>query len=132
MWPTPPVPIVVELSPFLKPSIGILRPVLHGMVPVLGTLCYDVIVKRSAVYQGVKQGRLLVKHLIPAVWRPIHSLWHEVIAFVFFCLAIWAGFKAVRLIHEHSEKGYLVLAGTVVLLWYGLDGFFRARKISRS
>jgi hypothetical protein len=96
------------------------------------SLCYDVKVKQSTVQQGVKQGRLLVKHILPALWKPIHSLWHEVIAFVFLCVAIWAGFRAVRLIHEHSDKGYLVLAGTVVALWYGIDGFLRARKISRS
>ena len=88
--------------------------------------------KRSAVEQGVRQGRLLVKHLLPAIWKPIHSLWHEVIAFVFLSLAIWGGAWAVRHLHEHGGKAYLVLAGTFVLLWYGIDGFRRARKISRS
>ena len=94
--------------------------------------CYDKSVKRSAVEHGVKQGRLLVKHLLPAIWKPIHALWHEVIAFVFLSLGIWGGFWAVRHLHEHGGKVYLVLVGTLVLLWYGIDGFRRARRISRS
>ena len=88
--------------------------------------------KRSAIEQGVKQGRLLVKHLLPAIWKPIHALWHEVIAFVFLSLAIWGGFWAVRHLHENNGKVYLVIAGTLVLFWYGVTGFLRARKISRS
>jgi hypothetical protein len=80
----------------------------------------------------VREGRLLIKHLLPAIWKPIHALWHEVIAFVFLSLAIWGGFWVVRHLHEHSSRVYLVLAGTLVLLWYGVEGFLRARKISRS
>ena len=100
--------------------------------------CYDEAVRRSTVEQGVKQGRLLMKHLLPAIWKPIHSLWHEVIAFVFLSLAIWGGFWAVRHLRYFGDtrtdqgKVYLVFAGTAVLLWYGVDGFRRARKISRS
>jgi hypothetical protein len=92
-----------------------------------------VIVKReAAVQQGVRQGRLLVKHLLPAVWKPIHSLWHEVIAFIFLILAIWLGSWAVRQLYHHNPRAYLGLALTFLLLWYGVDGFLRARKISRS
>ena len=100
--------------------------------------CYDEAVRRSTVEQGVKQGRLLMKHLLPAIWKPIHSLWHEVIAFVFLSLAIWGGFWAIRHLRYFGDtttdqgKVYLVFAGTAVLLWYGVDGFRRARKISRS
>ena len=89
-------------------------------------------VKQSAVQQGVRQGRLVVKHLIPAIWKPIHSLWHEVIAFVFLSLAIWSGSWVVRQFHHHSSRAYLGVGVTVLLLWYGIDGFLRARRISRS
>src|SRR5215469_6153206 len=64
--------------------------------------CYDGAVKRLAVEQGVKQGRLLLKHILPAIWKPIHALWHEVIAFVFLSLGIWSGSWAVRHLHERS------------------------------
>jgi hypothetical protein len=91
-----------------------------------------VVVKRLPIEQSVKQGRLLVKHVLPAVWKPIHSLWHQVIAFVFLCLAIWLGSWAVRQLHQHNPRAYLGLGLTLLLLWYGVDGFLRARKISRS
>jgi hypothetical protein len=95
-------------------------------------LCYDVKVKQSAVQQGVKQGRLLVKHLLPAVWKPIHSLWNEVIGFLFLCLAIIFAFQAVRHLHEHDWRVYLAFPVILLLLWFGIDAFLRARKISRS
>ena len=108
------------------------------LAPRADIFCYDEAVKRSAVERGVKQGRLLLRHLLPAIWKPIHSLWHEVIAFVFLSFAIWGGFWAVRHLRFLGDtttpqgKVYLVLVGTLVLLWYGVDGFRRARKISRS
>jgi hypothetical protein len=95
-------------------------------------LCYDVKVKQSAVQQGVKQGRLLVKHLLPAVWKPIHSLWNEVIGFLFLCLAIICGFGTYRNYHAHPGTVYLAVVLIPLLLWFGIDAFLRARKISRS
>ncbi len=89
-------------------------------------------VKQSAVQQGVKQGRLLVKHILPAVWKPIHSLWNEVIGFLFLCLAIIFGFQAVRHLREHDWRVYLAFPVILLLLWFGIDAFLRARKISRS
>src|SRR5215469_9289401 len=102
----------------------------EGLVPLPGTGCYDVVVKRLPIEQGVKQGRLLVKHVLPALWKPIHSLWHQVIAFVFLSLAIWLGSWAIRQLHDHNPRAYLGLGLTLLLAWYGIDGFLRARKIS--
>jgi hypothetical protein len=82
--------------------------------------------------RGVKQGRLLVKHVLPAVWRPIHSLWNEVIGFLFLCLAIIFGFQAVRHLHEHDWRVYIAFPIIFLLVWFGIDAFLRARKISRS
>lgn len=89
-------------------------------------------VKQSAVQQGVKQGRLLVKHLLPAVRKPIHSLWNEVIGFLFICIAILCGFGTYRNVHKHPGALYLAIVAIPVLLWFGIDAFLRARKISRS
>jgi hypothetical protein len=136
--PTPPVSIVVEPPTVLKHLYRQFMFRTPEWTLTSDIFCYDEAVKRSTVEQGVKQGRLLVKHLLPAIWKPIHSLWHEVIAFVFLSLAIWGGFWAVRHLRAFGDtttdqgKVYLVFAGTAVLLWYGVDGFRRARKISRS
>jgi hypothetical protein len=92
-------------------------------------------VKRSQVAQvahGVKQGRLLLKHLVPAVWKPMHSLWNEVIGFLFISLAILCGFGTYRNYHRHPEALYVAFVAVPVLLWFGIDAFRKARKISRS
>lgn len=104
-----------------------------GLGTACSTLCYDVVVKRLPIEQGVKQGRLLVKHVLPAIWKPIHSLWNEVIGFLFLSLAIIFGVQAVRYIHAH-DPGRLFFAGfcTLLMLWFGITSFLRARKISRS
>jgi hypothetical protein len=122
----------VELSPVLKPSIGNFLSERQGFSTGRAKLCYDVGVKRSAVAQGVKQGRLLAKHLLPAVWKPIHSLWNEVIGFLFLCLAIIFGFQAARHFHDHDWRVYMAFPVIALLLWFGIDAFLRARKISRS
>jgi hypothetical protein len=96
-------------------------------------LCYDDTVKRSAVQQGVKQGRLLIQHVLPAVWKPIHSLWNEVIGFLFLSLATIFAFYGVRYFRAH-DSGRLSLAifCTLLMVWFGVSSFLRARKISRS
>jgi len=91
----------------------------------------------------VRSGREFVKHIVPAVLKPARTLWNEVIGFFFFCLAVYCGSGAVR--------SYLKLAGappeqaagnlfrlgmsvfcTLLMLYFGVTSFLRARKISRS
>jgi hypothetical protein len=86
-------------------------------------------VKRLAL----KQGRLLVKHLVPAVIKPLHSLWNEVIGFLFFSLSILMGSAAVRS-YLANEHGKVLLSGifAIVMFCFGFSSFRRARKISRS
>jgi len=81
----------------------------------------------------LQQGRLLVKHLMPAVIRPLHSLWNEIIGFLFFSLAVLMASAAIRS-YRANENGKVVLAGIfmVVMLGFGFSSFRRARKISRS
>jgi hypothetical protein len=91
--------------------------------------CYDEAVKRLPL----EQGRLLIKHLLPAVWKPIHSLWNEVIGFLFLSLALIGGFQIVRHVRANDGWGTLIAVPfTLLMLWFGIDSFRRARKISRS
>lgn len=77
-------------------------------------------------------------HVVPQVIRPMRVLWHEIIGFVFLCLAVWAIPSTIRAIREYqgdAESVFRVaLAGlfSVFMLWFGLTSFLRARKISRS
>jgi hypothetical protein len=75
--------------------------------------------------------------------KPARTLWNEVIGFLFLCLAVMFGSYTI-----HSYLGYLrasadtspgqlirlVMSGfcTLIMLWYGISSFRRARRISRS
>jgi hypothetical protein len=71
------------------------------------------------------------EHVIPGVVRPIHIVWNQAIGFVFIVLAIVFGFRVVR---GKEPIGIQVVAGLFVLLiaWFGISSFWKARKISKS
>jgi hypothetical protein len=86
----------------------------------------------------VHQGYQFVRHVVPAVVRPAHSLWHEVIGFLFLSLAtipVPSGIRTVREL-ENGKGGVLRLVVTVafvtIMAGYGISSFRKARKISRS
>ena len=72
--------------------------------------------------------------------KPLRSLWNEVIGFLFLSLAFigaTSGYKKYFLHFDGSpgEKIFgLTLTGSFVLVmsYYGISSFLRARKISRS
>ena len=70
-------------------------------------------------------------HVMPSIIRPIHVLWNEVIGFVFIVLAVVFGYRVIR----GKESFGLQLVGTIFVLliaWYGISSFWKARKISKS
>jgi hypothetical protein len=84
------------------------------------------------------KGRQFVRHVVPAVIKPVHTLWHEVIGFLFIVLAISAvptSYKAIKKF-DGSISAFLTLgmcAFFILLMGgYGISSFLRARKISRS
>src|SRR6188474_3109180 len=93
--------------------------------------------QRLAVRTGrdaVKNGRVFVKHVVPAVIKPARTLWNEVIGFVFTVFAVTFGFKAGRLFLDYqasapeSQPGALlrfVMAGfcTLVMAYFGVSSF---------
>ena len=92
---------------------------------------------------NAQTGRSFVKHVVPAVLKPARTLWNEVIGFLFICFAVIFGFRAVRIYQDYSkvaggESGddliRLIIAGfcTLLMLYFGVTSFLRARKISRS
>ena len=90
--------------------------------------------KRSLVDNGVQ----FVRHVVPALIRPIRALWHEVIGFLFLSLAFLggvSGFRIVRNFDGATENVFrLIVTGIFVLIMggFGVSSFLRARKISRS
>jgi hypothetical protein len=91
----------------------------------------------------MRHGGVFLKHVVPAILRPMRTLWNEVIGFLFLCFAGLFGIKTVSYARDFwkAEAGSnggellrLALAGfcTLVMGWYGVSSFLRARKISRS
>ena len=144
LWvPHPPVPIVVDQTGVHKRIPCMKSAISHGPISggaPISAFCYDVVVWKHLT---VRNGREFVKHIVPAVLKPARTLWNEVIGFVFMCFAVVFGFKSVRL-YLDSTRGsgeaasadfvrFLVAAlCTVLMLWFGVTSFLRARKISRS
>ena len=92
---------------------------------------------------NARSGREFVKHVVPAVLKPARTLWNEIIGFIFICFAVMFGFRAVRLYLDFSRNttpaggddfGRFLLAAfcTLLMLYFGVTSFLRARKISRS
>jgi len=99
------------------------------------SLCYHKEVAKPSI---VHQGYQFIRHTVPAVVRPIRTLWHEIIGFFFLVLAAWGIPSGIRTVRElDSGKGSLVRLIFIVLFvtimaGYGISSFRRARKISRS
>ncbi len=93
--------------------------------------------------QVLSQPGTFLKHIVPAIVKPLHALWNEVIGFLFLSFATIFGFRTVTYVRQlqHSTDANatgallrVVMAGFCALLlgWYGVSSFLRARKISRS
>ena len=92
------------------------------------------VAKRSLVSHGSE----FLRHVVPQVIRPLRSLWHEVIGFLFLSLAFLGGVSGVRKARNFDGSPeilfQLIVTALFVLLMggFGLSSFLRARKISRS
>jgi len=79
-----------------------------------------------------------VEHVVPGVVRPLRVLWHEIIGFIFIILAVIFGSSALRNYHllQSEEISLLRLAASfflpVLMAYFGITSFLRARKASRS
>jgi hypothetical protein len=81
----------------------------------------------------VRHGQQFFKHVVPAVAKPVMSLWNQVIGFIFLVFAGLLGFRAVTLGRAGHMVGVLTCGfGALLTLWYGVSSFLRARRISRS
>jgi hypothetical protein len=84
-----------------------------------------------------KAGRF-IEHVVPGVMRPMRVLWHEVIGFLFIVLAVIFASSAFRNFHLMASKevSLLRIAASfflpVLMAYFGITSFLRARKASRS
>jgi hypothetical protein len=82
--------------------------------------------------------RKFFQHVLPGILRPLRVLWNEVIGFVFVVFAAVAGFRTLRELRQFDGDGESVFAVALtaffalVMGFYGVSSFLRARKISKS
>jgi hypothetical protein len=80
-----------------------------------------------------RQAGHFVKHVVPAAVKPVHSLWHEVIGFLFLAIAAAVSWKAWRSAATLKPGMVMILIVFVpVMAGYGISSFLKARRISRS
>jgi len=74
-----------------------------------------------------------VEHVLPAVLKPARTLWNEVIGFLFLCFGGIFGIQGVRYyLARDGVRLFFAAFCTLVMVWFGVSSFRRARKISRS
>ena len=92
-------------------------------------------VKRAAkgFSPAAGQSKQFIKHVLPATVKPIHALWHEVIAFIFLMLAGLVGYKTwQRQDKMHPLEVASMLVFIAVMAGYGISSYIKSRRISRS
>ena len=93
--------------------------------------------------KAVRHGGKFLKHIVPAIVKPMHSLWNEVIGFFFACFATVFGFRTFSYYKIYVQAPPAAAPGelmrvvvtaffALVMAWFGISSFLRARKISRS
>ncbi len=77
-------------------------------------------------------------HVLPHVTRPLRVLWNEMIALLFFLIAIPATWSAITHFRHANQDGEDLLRAAVafifaaVMIYFGISSILRARRISRS
>ena len=89
-------------------------------------------VARKQGLVAVKQGRSFLQHVIPAITKPITALWNEVIGFLFLCMGTVFGFSAFRYVRAGDGRFFVAAPCCLIMAWFGISSFLRARRISRS
>jgi hypothetical protein len=78
------------------------------------------------------------QHVIPGVLKPLRVLWNEVIGFLFLAFAVWSVPSAYRNIRDFRGdpdslfRAILSCVFALIMIYFGVTSFMRARKISRS
>ena len=81
---------------------------------------------------------LFLTHVVPGVARPMRVLWNEIIGFVFIVLGVVFTSSAIRQYRTLTpdeitvSKLALLFVLPVVMAYFGITSFLRARRISRS
>ncbi|MCC7156863.1 MAG: hypothetical protein IT161_19955 [Bryobacterales bacterium] len=86
---------------------------------------------KTKAAQGIT--RKFLANVVPGLVKPIHSLWNEVIGFLFLVLGVLA-IRPIWQAWREEDFTKLALSGffSLVMISFGIHGFWKARRISRS
>ncbi len=79
--------------------------------------------------------------VLPGVIKPLHALWNEIIGFLFLAIAVfmirptWKAYQKLTAGGDQGEAIVGLIGGAGLLLVgliFGLHGFWKARRISKS
>ncbi len=76
--------------------------------------------------------------VIPGVIRPLHILWNEIIGFIFISLGVVGLSRTYSFYrdsaHSEEEGMKMLFSGSfaVIMLYFGISSFWRARKIGKT
>lgn len=72
-------------------------------------------------------------HVMPGVIKPLHVLWNQVIGFFFLCLGLLAVPALVKELRAPvpSPRLLLMIPFVLIMAWFGVSSFWKARKASR-
>jgi hypothetical protein len=74
-----------------------------------------------------------LRHVVPAVAKPIHALWNQVIGFLFISFGAIFALRTARYVWSHDiMRSAIAGLATAIMAWFGVGSFLKARKISRS
>jgi hypothetical protein len=75
-----------------------------------------------------------IKHVVPSVIRPLRVLWNEVIGFVFLVLAAGGLVYTWKEVQQPESPVTVAVpvVWTLVMGYFAVTSFMRARRISRS
>jgi hypothetical protein len=91
-----------------------------------------------AVAAMIKVTKQFFGHVIPAIIRPLHILLNQVVGLVFLAFAGLGGFYGFRYWRQlNTPQGsmsrvLMTFAFALLMAYFGISSFWKARKISRS
>jgi heme A synthase len=82
---------------------------------------------------AAKQSGAFIKHVLPAAVKPLHSLWHDILGFIFLVLAglaVWRVWRSPGTLPPAQLA--MVVVFILVTAGYGISSILKSRRISRS
>jgi formate/nitrite transporter FocA (FNT family) len=82
----------------------------------------------------LSKARNFAHHVVPAVIKPLRVLWNEMIGFVYLAFGAVVTIRVWKE-HENGQSPGMVVMGSgfaLVLIYFGVTSFWKARKINRT